>query len=95
MPYRPEDLAAALQEGDDVIFGAFEFKGIWDRESQAQDLGDSLAVMGVTETLTYATAEAPGLKKGSVLTIAGQLRTAREVRLVGDGALSMAWLEKP
>jgi len=95
MPYRPDDAAAAFLEGNDVVFGATGFKGFWDREGIAHDLGGELMVQGITETLTFPTAAALGLKKGSALTLDGtELRRVREVRPQGDGAISIAWLEK-
>lgn len=95
MPFRPDDLAPAFLDGEDVVFGAAAFKAFWDRGSQPQDLGGDLAVMGVTEKLTYATASAPTLVRGARILIGTEGRVVREVRLLGDGAVCEAFLELP
>lgn len=95
MPYRASDLDALLQEGEDARHGVRVFKAFFDREALPRDLGGELAVMGTTETLTFATAHAPELRKGEEVTVAGEHRLVREVRLVGDGAISIAFLERP
>lgn len=95
MAYRPEDLDLLLQEGEDVVFGVLAFKGFWDQASLPQDGGGDLGVMATTEKLTFATAHAPGLGRGSQILVSGEGRRVREVRLVGDGALSEAFLELP
>lgn len=95
MPYRASDLDVLLQEGEDVRHGVRVFKAFYDRETLPRDLGGDLAVQGVTESITFATAHAPEIRRGEDLTVGGEHRLVREVRLVGDGALSIATLEKP
>lgn len=97
MAYGLNDLALMLADfGEVVVFGAYVTRGILERETEVQDLGAGpLQVLGAVPSITYATASLPGLKKGCAITVAGTSYKVREVHLIGDGALSQAFLEVP
>ena len=95
MPYGSDDLAFMLADfGEVVVFDAYTARGILSFDSDLQDLGANLPVMGTTISLEYATASLPNLKKGSPLTVAGTAYKVKEPpRRKDDGAMSIAYLE--
>lgn len=95
MPYGSDDLAFMLADfGEVVVFGAYTARGILSFDSDPQDLGANLPVMGTTISLEYAPTSLPGLKKGSSITVAGTAYRVKDPpRRKDDGALSIAYLE--
>ena len=94
MAYGSSDLAFMLADfGEVVVFGAYTTKGLLDHETDLQDMGGQMAIVGDTIALTYAAASLPGLKKASALTVAGVSYKVREIHKKEDGALCVAFLE--
>ncbi|WP_306600756.1 hypothetical protein [Geothrix sp. 21YS21S-2] len=73
--------------------------GLFDAETDLQDLGGQLQAAGMSQALTIATGSLPGVKKGSVLAVGPQgSQVSYKVRfpsLKDDGAITLLWLEVP
>lgn len=94
MAYGSGDLAFMLADfGEVVVFGAYTARGILDRETDIQDLGDRLQVLGITLVILVQASALPGAKKGSALTVAGTSYKVREAHLQDDGQLLKLFLE--
>lgn len=96
MAYGSGDLALMLGDfGETVVFGAYTTKGLLDYETDLQDLGDQLAILGQTISIQVELSKLPGLKKASSLTVAGTSYKVREIHRQGDGLMARVFLEVP
>jgi hypothetical protein len=94
--YGSSDLAFMLADmGEVVTFGAYTCRALLNHETDLQDMGGQMAIVGDTISIEYATTSLPGLKKASAITAAGTSYKVREIHKKEDGALSVAFLELP
>lgn len=81
--------------GKPVVFGVYTTKGILALATDDMVNDDGFAIIrGETPALTFATSDLPGLKRRSAITVAGVAYTVNRVDLEGDGAVSVAYLER-
>lgn len=96
MAYGSSDLPAMLSDfGEVVVFGAYTSKGILDHQTDVQDLGDQMAVLGSTISILIQVSALPGLKKASAITVGGTSYKVREIHRQDDGQLARVFLELP
>ncbi len=96
MPYGSNDLPFMLADfGEVVVFGVYTSKAILDHQTDVQDLGDQMAVLGSTISILFQVSALPGLKKASAITVGGTSYKVREIHKQDDGQLARAFLEMP
>lgn len=96
MSYGADDLPFMLTDfGEVVVFGAYTTRAIFDHQTDLQDLGDQLGVLGSTISILVNLSALPGLKKASALTVAGTAYKVREIHRQDDGLLARVFLEVP
>ena len=94
MPYGSSDLSTLLADfGETAVFSTYTTKALLDFETDVQDMGGQLSVLGNTISIVIAAGSLPGLKKASAITVAGTSYHVREIHNKEDGALLTVFLE--
>ena len=96
MAYGASDITFMLTDfGELVVFGAYTTRAVLDYQTDVQDMGNDMAILGQTISIRYEVSKLPGLKRASAITVAGTSYKVREIHLLADGLIARAFLEVP